>query len=185
MPMDLSEESGGHGSAPEGADGQPVGALRGAGVQVDTARAGRIAVAVALVALVAVGSILLVAGYRKNAQVSALRSQGVPVQITISHCLGLMGGTGSSPAGYECTGSYTYHGTHYVEGVPGSTFYPDDAVVAGVVASGDPGLLSTPSTVASSRTSYTLYLVAAVLFASAAGIGGWILVRRRRRRVDD
>jgi hypothetical protein len=180
--MHGSEESGGHGSAPDGTDEQPVGTLRGAGVQVDTARAGRIAVALVLVALVVVGSVLLVAGYRKNEQIDQLRSEGVPVQVTISHCLGLMGGTGSSPAGYECTGTYTYRGTRYAEGVPGSTFYPDRAAVAGVVASGDPGLLSTPSTIASSHTSSTLYIVSALLLGSAAAIGGWLVVRRRRGR---
>ena len=180
--MDGSEQSDGHGPTPDGADRRPVGTLRGAGVQVATARAGRVAVAVVLVALVTVGSVLLVAGYRKNAQIDALRSQGVPVQITIRHCLGLMGGTGSSPAGYECTGTYTYHGTQYLKGVPGSTFYPDHTVVAGVVASGAPGLLSTPATVASSHTSTTLYLVSAVLLGSAVAIGAWLLVRRRRGR---
>jgi hypothetical protein len=178
--MDLSEESGGPGSAPDRAEGQPVGTLRGAGVQVDTARAARITVALVLVALVAVGSVLLVAGYRKNAQIDALRSQGVPVAVTIGHCLGLMGGTGSSPAGYECTGTYTYHGTHYLEGVPGSTFYPEHAVVAGVVASGDPGLLSTPSTVASSHATDTLYIVSAALLGTAVAIVVWLVVRRRR-----
>jgi len=158
----------------------PVGALRGAGVQVDTARAGRVAVALVLVALVVVGLGFLVGGYRRNAQIDQLRSQGVPVQVTVSHCLGLMGGTGSSPAGYECIGTYTFRGTHYVEGVPGSTFYPDRTVIAGVVASGDPGLLSTPASVASSHASATLYIVSGALLGAAAVIVTWLVVRRRR-----
>ena len=40
--------------APDGTDHRPVGTLRGAGVQVDTARAGRVAVGLLLVALVAI-----------------------------------------------------------------------------------------------------------------------------------
>lgn len=171
--------------APDGTDHRPVGTLRGAGVQVDTARAGRVAVGLLLVALVAVGALLLVAGYRKNMQIDALRSQGVPVQVTVHHCLGLMGGTGSSPAGYECTGTYTYRGTRYLRGVPGSTFHPDGTVIAGIVARGDPGLLSTPTAVASSHTSTTLYLVSAALLGSAAAIGAWLVMRRRRGRTDD
>jgi len=83
---------------------------------------------------------------------------------------------------WNLTGTYTYRGTQYLKGVPGSTFYPDHTVVAGVVASGDPGLLSTPATVASSHTSTTLYLVSAVLLGSAVAIGAWLLVRRRRGR---
>jgi len=184
--MDTSDGSAAGDPVPERTDertgDQPVGTLRGAGVQVDTALAARVALVSALVALVVVGAVLLVAGYRKNAQIDELRSSGVPVPVTIIHCLGLMGGTGSSPAGYECTAAYTVHGTHYVEGVPGSTFYPDHTVVAGVVPAGDPGLLSTPSAVAASHDSATLYVVSAVVFAAVAAIGVWLVVRRRRPR---
>jgi len=168
------------GDAADRSPDQPVGTLRGAGVGIDAATAGRIGIVVLLVALVVVGMFLLFAGVRKNAQVDELRSGGVPVQVTISHCLGLMGGTGSSPAGYECVGGYTFRGVHYVEGVPGSTYYPDLAVVAGVVPPGDPGLLSTPATVASLRPSDTLYVVGAALLLLAAGIAVWLVFRRRR-----
>jgi len=178
--MDGSEESGVQSGA-ETSGARPVSTLRGAGVQVDTARAGRILLVVVLVALVVVGGVLLVAGYRKNAQVDDLRTHGVPVQVTVHHCLGLIGGTGSSPAGYECTAGYTFHGTAYVEGIPGSTFYPDGASVAGVVPSDDPGLLSTPAAVASSHRSVSLYAVGAVLLATAAGIVVWTALRRRSR----
>ena len=56
-----------------------------------------------------------------------------------------MGGTGSSPAGYECTGTYTYRGTAYTEGVPGSADLPVGSTVHGIVAVGDPALFSTPA----------------------------------------
>ena len=176
--MDGSEESGVQpATGPEAA--QPVSTLRGAGVQVDTARAGR--VVLVLVALVVVGGVLLVAGYRKNAQVDDLRAHGVPVHVTVTRCLGLMGGSGSNAAGDECSGTYTFHGTAYVEGIPGSTFYADGAAVAGVVPSDDPGLLSTPAAVASSHTSVTLYAVGAALVATAVVVVVWLAVRRRRR----
>ena len=165
----------------EGAAGQPVATLRGAGVQVDTARAGRVIVTVVLVALVVVGGLLVIAGYRKNSQIDALRSSGVPVQVTVVHCLGLMGGTGSSPAGYECTGRYVVQGRHFTEGVPGSTLYPDGRVIAGVVASGDPGLLSTPATVATSKDSATLYVVGAAMIVVGMAIGAVVVLSRRRR----
>jgi hypothetical protein len=180
--MDGSEETSGDGPQRDGPDDRPVSTLRGAGVQIDTARAARIALVLCLATLVVVGSVLLIAGYRRNAQIDDLRAHGAPVQVSVTHCLGLMGGTGSSPAGYECTGSYTFHGAHYAEGIPGSTFYPDGAVVAGVVSTGDPGLLSTPSTVARAHTSVTLYLLGALLFVTAAAIGVWSEVRRRRGR---
>jgi len=179
--MDTPED---RGRAPGGGapDDQPVGTLRGAGVQVDAARVGRVALVLLLVVLVVVGAVLLVAGYRKNSQVEDLRSHGVPVQVTVDHCLGLMGGSGSNTAGYECTGTYTVHGTAYVEGLPGSTFHADGATVAGEVPSDDPGLLSTPSTVATSHTTVTLYLVGGALLLVAVAIVVWLALRHRRGR---
>jgi hypothetical protein len=179
--MDGPEDSGRDRAAGPSGD-QPVGTLRGAGVQVDAARVGRVALVLALTVLVVVGVVLLVAGYRKNSQVDDLRAHGVPVQVTVRHCLGLMGGSGSNTAGYECTGTYTFHRDSFVEGIPGSTFYADGATVAGVVPSDDPGLLSTPATVASSRTSVTLYLVGTALLVVAAAIVVWLALRRRRAR---
>lgn len=184
--MDTSDGSAAGDPVPERIDertgDQPVGTLRGAGVQVDGTRVTRVALVLALVALTVVGVVLLVAGYRKNAQVDELRSRTVPVQVTVSRCLGLMGGSGSNAAGYECTGTYVVHGHPYVEGIPGSTYYASGTVVAGVVPAGDPGLLSTPSTVASSHGSASLYVVGALLLATAAGIIVWLALRRRRGR---
>ena len=166
-------------------DGEPVGTLRGAGVQVDAARAARLALTVGLVALVVTGAVLVVAGYRKNSQVDELRAGSVPVRVTVVHCLGLMGGSGSNAAGYECTGTYVVHGRTYVEGIPGSTYYPGGTVVAGVVPTGDAGLLSTPSAVAASHDSVVLYVVGGVLLGVAAGIVAWLVLRRRRVRPTD
>jgi len=180
--MDASDESGGDGTGADVPDDGRVGTLRGAGVQVDSARAARLALIIGLATLIIVGVVLLVAGYRKNSQVDELHSGTLPVQVTIDRCLGLMGGSGSNAAGYECTGSYTVHGRTYTEGVPGSTYYASGATVAGVVPSGDPGLLSTPSVVASSHDSSSLYIVGGLLLAVAAGIIAWLALRRRRGR---
>ena len=182
--MDTSEENDGSGTPSAGSDHGPVGTLRGAGVSADVTRVGRVVLALVLVTLVVVGAVLLVAGYRKNTQIEDLRAHGVPVRVTVRHCLGLMGGSGSNTAGYECTGTYAYHGTQFAEGIPGSSYYPDGATVAGVVPSDDPGLLSTPATVASSHTTATLYLVGAGLLVVAAAVVVWLALRRRRRRIS-
>lgn len=159
-----------------------VATLRGAGVSVDPARAGRVALVVGLGAVLVVAVVLIVAGVRKNAQVDSLQAHPVPVDLTVTHCLGLMGGSGSNAAGFECTGTYTYGGRHYTEGVPGSVSYRPGAVVHGVVAASDPGLFSTPSAVASEHTSLARVLLPAALAALALGVSAWLLVRRRRRR---
>ena len=130
----------------------------------------------------AVAAVLLVAGIRKNAQIDSLKAHPAAVDLTVSHCMALMGGTGSNPAGYECTGTYTYHGRHYTEGVPGSTLYEPGATVHGIVADSDPGLFSTPGTVDAEQASPARVLLpAAVLVVTLAG-AAWLLVRARRRR---
>ena len=114
--MDTSEET--TGAAPIGRVGpRPVGTLRGAG-SADVTRVGRVVLALVLVTLVVVGAVLLVAGYRKNTQIEDLRAHGVPVRVTVRHCLGLMGGSGSNTAGYECTGTYRTSGTQLRRGHP-------------------------------------------------------------------
>ena len=179
QPMGTTEDGGATPEAESSGD-EPVGTLRGAGVQVDIAKVGRVVLALVVVALVVVGAVLVVAGYRKNSQVNDLHAHGVPVQVTVVGCLGLMGGSGSNTAGYECTGRYVVHGTSYVEGIPGSTFYARGAVVTGVVSSDDPGLLSSPSVVASSHTTNTLYIVGGLLLLVALAIVGWLVLKRRR-----
>jgi hypothetical protein len=160
----------------------PVGTLRGAGIDMDTARAGRIAAVAGIVLLVVVAVVLLVAGVRKNAQIDDLKAHGVPVEVTVTKCLALIGGTGQSPAGYECTGTYTVHGVDYTRGLPGNANLPVGTVVPGVVTSGDPGLLSTPATVAAEHTSATVYVLPAVLLVAAGAGTAWLVVRRRRHR---
>ena len=64
-------------------------------MNVDVRRAGRVVVAVCLVALAVTGVILLVAGVQNNDQIDNLRHHGVPVAVTVTGCLGLMGGTGA------------------------------------------------------------------------------------------
>jgi hypothetical protein len=167
---------------PEGAD--RVAALRGAGVSADTARVGRVAVVLGLTAVLVVAAVLLVAGVRKNAQIDSLQAHPVPVDLVVTHCLGLMGGSGSNAAGYECTGTYTFDGTHYTEGVPGLVFHPSGTTVRGIVSASDPGLFSTAQTVAGERASPAKVVLPAVVLAVTVACGAWLLVRVRRRRAQ-
>jgi hypothetical protein len=162
---------------------QRVGTLRGAGVQVDPARAARVAIALGLAVLVVVAVVLLVAGYRKNAQITELRTHGVPVQMTITHCLGLMGGSGSNVAGYACRGTYSYGGRTYAEDVPDDALHLPGTRVPGVVVPTDPALFSTPGAVANQHASASVYIAPIVFLLVAAGVVGWLVVRKRRRRL--
>jgi hypothetical protein len=158
-----------------------VGTLRGAGVQVDAARAARVASALVVVTLVVVAAVLLVAGYRKNAHITELRTHGVPVELTVTDCLGLMGGSGSNLAGYDCRGTYTYGGRTFAEDIPGNGLRVKGTEVRGVVVSSDPALFSTPAAVASEHASASVYAAPIALLLAAAAVVGWLAVRRRRR----
>jgi len=177
------EDSGAPGSDEQPTDPDRVGALRGAGVQVDAARIKYVAAVLGLVLVMAVAGVLLVAGIRRNSQIDTLKANAVPVDLTVTHCLALIGGTGSSPAGYECTGTYVYQGHRYSEGVPGSENLPVGSTVHGIVASDDPGLFSTPQTVASEHTSVARVVLPAGVLAVAVGACIWVVVRHRREAI--
>jgi hypothetical protein len=182
MPLMHEVEGAGATGPDDGHDPQRVGALRGAGVQVDTARVGHVAAVLGLVVVIVVAGVLLVAGVKKNSQIDSLKSTDVvPVDLTVTRCLALVGGTGSSPAGFECTGTYTYRGATYTEGVPGSVDRPVGSTVHGIVAAGDPALFSTPRAVASEQVSAVRVALPAVLLVVALGGLAWVVLRRRRR----
>jgi hypothetical protein len=174
------------GAGAPGADGdedpQRVAALRGAGVQVDTARLGYVAAVVGLALVMVVAGVLLVAGLRKNQQIERLRAADVvPVEMTVTKCLALVGGTGQSPAGFECTGTYSYQGRTYTEGIPGSTQLEVGSTVHGIVAPGDPALFSTRQQVASEQVSAARVALPAGVLVVATGGLVWVVVRRRRK----
>jgi len=162
---------------------RPVTTLRGAGVDVDPRRAGQLVLGVALVALAVVAVVLLVAGIQKNAQADALAHHGVAVDVTVSGCSGLLGGSGSNAAGYRCTGSYTFDGRHYERDIPGDSLLGAGTVIRGVTTPGDPGLLSTPAMVDAQQASWRVYLAPAIIFAVlAVTLATVVLLRRRRNR---
>ncbi len=168
---------------PASSDG-PVTTLRGAGVDVDPRRAAQLVVGTCLVALAVVAVILLVSGIRKNAHDASLQDHGVPVSVTVSGCLGLLGGSGSNAAGYACKGTYTFDGRHYQQAIPGNALLPAGSVVRGVIVPGDPRLLSTPATVATQQPSSKVYIVPAILFGIlVVAVVVMVLARRHRRAV--
>jgi hypothetical protein len=145
------------------ADG-PVGTLRGAGVDVDAR------------------TVATVAGARKNSQIDELRSRGIPVSVTVTTCLGLLGGSGSNPAGYSCQGTFVLDGRRVTDPVPGLAEHAPGDVLHLVTVASDPGLVATPSVLATEHASADVYLAPAVLVVVAAAVGaGWVWVRRRAR----
>jgi len=161
-------------------DASPVTMLRGAGVEVDGRRIGRLLLGVLTVAILAAALVTAVAGYEKNGQVEALRSHGVGVEMTVTHCLGLMGGSGSNLVGYDCDGTYTVAGHHYQASIPGTADHAPGSSVRGVVDRDDPALFSTPNALRAERASPRVFILPGVLFVGAVLVAGFALLQRRR-----
>jgi len=139
-------------------------------------------VAVCLVGLAVVSASLFVAGARKNAQITSLRTHGVPVTATVTACIGLMGGSGSNLAGYSCRGRFTLHGHSYTDDIPGNALYPPGARIRAVTVPSDPALLTTARMLAGERASASVFAVPAVLAAVLFLVGTWIARSKRRVR---
>ena len=161
---------------------EPLTSLRAGSVDIDARRIGRAIGVLLLVALVVVAVVLAVAGAQKNNQIDRLRQDGVPVTITVSSCLGLLGGSGSNAAGYTCRGTFTAAGHRYTEGIPGNTLYPPGTTIRAVRVPGDPALVTPLTVLATEHASWRVYLLPAVLLAVAALLLGLLLYSRRRAR---
>lgn len=157
---------------------EPVSTLRGARLEVDARRAGRVVAVLCLVALVVTAAVLFVAGARKNAQASELHTHGVAVTVTVTRCRGLLGGSGSNAAGYACTGTYRLDGERHSEAIPGDILRAPGSTVRGVTTPGDPGLLSTPALVADEQPNGRVFIIPGVLLGVAIALAGAIFWRR-------
>jgi hypothetical protein len=160
--------------------GAALSTLRGAGVNVDVRRAGRVIGALCLVALAVLAVALFAVGAHKNDQINSLHQHGVPVTITVSGCRGLLGGSGSNAAGYACRGNVSLDGRRYNEPIPGDTLYAPGAKLSGVAVSGDPPLLATAHALKTEHASWTVFVAPAVLVIALAFIVGAVVVKRRR-----
>jgi hypothetical protein len=180
-PTDDREPPDGDTSA--GATGDPagrIGALRGAGVDVDRRLLGRIVVVLALTALAASSALLFAVGAHQNDQIDRLHREGIPVVARVTGCLGLLGGSGSNAAGYSCNGTYVIGGHRYVEAIPGDVLRRPGATVAVIVANDDPTLLALPRTLAREHASWPVFILPFVLLLLF--VMALIVVVRRWRR---
>ncbi|MDA8147461.1 MAG: hypothetical protein M0Z93_01605 [Actinomycetota bacterium] len=172
---------GGSGAAKVGRkDTSPVTTLRGAGVEVDGRRVGLLVLTVIGAAILVAALATAFAGYEKNSQVQALRTHGVGVEMTVTHCLGLMGGSGSNLVGYDCNGTYSFGGRRYRASIPGTADHAPGSSVRGVVDGNDPALFSTPTALGAERASPRVFVLPGALLVGALLIGGLVLLQRRR-----
>lgn len=154
--------------------------LRGAAVEADAHRVGAVISSLCVALLSATVVVLVLSGIDKNDQINELRSQGVPVEVTISHCLGLMGGSGSNSAGYSCKGFFILDGRRHSDQIPGTALHPVGSRFRAVAVPGDPGIVSTPQAIASEHASWTVFIVPSLLVV-VLGLFLAVLARMRPR----
>ena len=119
-----------------------MGTLRGASVSFNPRRLVQGVVGLIMVTLAITAVVLTFAGIHSNDQINRLHTQGQPVTVTVTGCLGLLGGSGSNAAGYSCRGTFQLAGQVYREPLPGSTFYRPGTKVASIAVPADPALVS-------------------------------------------
>jgi hypothetical protein len=157
----------------------PVSMLRGARIEIDGARVGRVLVATVLAALAAFAVVFFVVGAHKNAQINELRSHGVRVELTVTRCQGLMGGSGSNLAGYACTGTFGFDGRLFDEPIPGNAEYAPGTRLRVVTAANGTGLFAPIGVLAGERSSWKVFILPAALALVCVFLAGAVLLRRR------
>ncbi len=141
---------------------------------------GRVTLYLCLASVAVLAVAFFVTGARKNAQITSLREHGVPVEVTVTNCIGLLGGSGSNDAGYACRGTYVVDGRRQYEAIPGDTLYSAGTKIRGITVADDPGLLSTAADVAGEHASWRDFVTPTVLLVVLAGLLLVLGLRRRR-----
>jgi hypothetical protein len=159
----------------------PVSTLRGAGVEVDLRRVAVAFVGLVLVSLAALVVVFYVAAFHNNSQITSLKERGVPVEITVSKCLGLLGGSGSNAAGYSCQGTFIVGHHLYDVNIPGSVLRAPGSRLKAISVRGNPTLISTVQAVATESASWRAFILPTSLLVVLALLGGVLVFRRRRR----
>jgi hypothetical protein len=154
----------------------------GGGVDVD----GRLVVRILLGLFVATLSILVAVltaeAVHDNAQHVRLHRHGIPVNVTVTGCVGLASGTGITVAGYTCRGSFTVNGRTYDDVIGGSAdlHQPGDRL-RGVTDPSNPRILATAESVASEHPSRGAFVTPALLLLLLVLIVAFAAWRFRRQ----
>jgi hypothetical protein len=157
-----------------------LNSYRGGSVDVDVRRIVEVLLAIILIGVAVLSIVLIVSDVHSNNQVNELHNDGVPVTVTVTGCLGLLGGSGSNAAGNACTGYFTVNGHRYHEAIPGSTFYRPGATFYAVRVPGDPALFASVSTLSHEHASWTVFIIPSILLLVVILVGGFLLMGRKR-----
>src|SRR3984957_7107716 len=142
--------------------GDRIGSLRGASVEFDRHRAGQVIVGVVVCTLVVLIVVFTVAGVHSNSQTDELHEHGVPVTVTVTGCLGLLGGSGRNAAGYPSHGTYVRDGRRRPVALPGPSFPRPGSTIPSLAVPDDPALVSPDSVIDNQHSSAGVFVLPAV-----------------------
>lgn len=173
-------------AASEPTGGLSSGYIRGGGgVSVDGSTVLRLLAVTLLLGLVTLSVVVAIATSHRHSRLSALRSRGISVPVTVNSCLGISSGVGMSIEYWQCRGSFVVGGQKFERVIGGSrTLLERGQVVTGRVLPGQPSSLYLERSIPPPQQgigSYTASLASGAAAAVLAGGLAWIEARRRRR----
>jgi hypothetical protein len=147
-------------------DADGGGYIRGGGGVIDTRRLFRVVVGFTIVALVALVVVLTIEAVHKNSRIDALRHRGVPVDVTVTNCLGILSGTGITVTSFQCNGSFSLAGRSYNAVIAGSNVnHAAGDVVKAVADPQHPTSISTATSLVNAHSSWRPFITPGILFA--------------------
>lgn len=146
-------------------DSAGEGYIRGGGGIVDTRRLFRITVGSAIVTLAVLVIVLTIQAVHKNSRIEGLQRRGVPVDVTVTSCLGMLSGTGITVTSFQCSGSFILADRTYNAVIGGSNVnHAAGDVVKAVADPKHPTSISTASSLANAHPSWRAFIGPAVVF---------------------
>jgi hypothetical protein len=159
------------------------GYIRGAGGAPDRRRTLRVLLVVSVLVLATLTTVLTVQAIHANTRISRLRQHGLPVNVTVTSCLGLASGTGITETGYRCRGTFTLDGHHYNELIAGTNnLHPAGETIRAVTDPNDPAILSTADALATTHPSWTAFITPAIPILLIVSLLALVGCRRLRRK---
>jgi len=165
-------------------DGTPecAGYIRGAGgANVSGRNVARVAVGFWLALLGCLAIVLAVQGVHQTSRDHRLQRQGVPVEVTVTSCFGRAAGTGVTPTGFSCTGTFSLDGRRYSDLIGGtSSLLARGSTLRAVTDPNHRSILATTSAVATTKPSWKNFVSAAIVFLVlllSAALARWRLTR--------
>jgi len=161
----------------------PTGYIRGGGGLPSSSRhVLRVFLAVCSAFLAALTVALIIGAAHENSRNHELQRHGVPVEVTVTSCLGTATGTGITVNGFTCHGSFVLNGQRYDDVIGGSSqLLARGSVLKGVADPQSPAVLSAAQAVRTSTASWRPFIRPAIPLAVLIAVAGFVLWRRRAR----